>query len=216
MLTSPPSADVIAGPQLTAFVYAVIADGNLVYALIGVRALSQLATPLMKGVISRQFAPHRQGELFGVLSSLYTLTSFVGPLLFNSLFAYLASQRPGAGSVASVMAELLHTNGPGLIYYLVSAITLASLGVSCVVFSVWRDHSTLHGHQPAGVKVVDEKGADDARWRHVDELYHDDDEGEAEGDEEEVVARQYQRVLVITESSEPRADFNATTAQSVN
>jgi hypothetical protein len=204
--------------QLTAFVYAIITDGNLVYALIGVRALSQLATPLMKGVISRQFAPHRQGELFGVLSSLYTLTSFVGPLLFNSLFAYLASRRPAAGSVAPVMAELLHTNGPGLIYYLVSGITLASLGVSCVVFSVWRDHTTLHGHQLAGVKVVDEKGADagDERWRHVDEVYDDDDEGD---EEEEVVAkqgRQYRRVLVITESSEPRADFNARTDPSVN
>jgi hypothetical protein len=175
-----------------------------VYVLIGVRALSQLSTPLMKGLILRQFPAHQQGELFGVLSSLYTLTSFLGPLLFNSLFSRLTSTPTPWLTVIALVMDLLHTNGPGLIYYLVSGITLASLCVSCVVFCVWHDHTTL----PHTAKAVGEEDSYEAG--------DGEDEEEAQKEKRERTAWQYQRVLVISKSSEPQAYYSAQTAQSVN
>lgn len=128
------------------------------------------------GVMSRQYKAEQQGELFGVLSSLYTLASFVGPLIFNTLFSCFASIEVSIPSDSSRhyvekavlwLMAVLHSNGPGLIYYLVSIITLVSLCVSCAVFMLWKDRTAV---SPLDVIIEEEDPTQDdydARGRIV-------------------------------------------------
>lgn len=50
--------------------------------------LGGIAGPAIQGLISNQVPPTEQGELQGALTSLVSLTSIIGPLIMNNLFAY--------------------------------------------------------------------------------------------------------------------------------
>lgn len=52
---------------------------------------SLLMTALLRGLISRQVEPNKQGELQGGLTCLVSLAGIVGPLTLNSLFSYFVS-----------------------------------------------------------------------------------------------------------------------------
>ncbi len=50
--------------------------------------LGGLGGPALQGIISNQVPPNEQGELQGALTSLISITSFIGPLIMNNLFSY--------------------------------------------------------------------------------------------------------------------------------
>ncbi len=53
--------------------------------------LGGIAGPALQGIISAQVPPNEQGELQGALTSLMSVTSIIGPVLMNSLFAYFTA-----------------------------------------------------------------------------------------------------------------------------
>jgi len=63
----------------------------MMYAIIPVYCLGGTAGPALQSVISSQVQPDQQGELQGGLTSLMSLTSILGPLIMNNLFAYYSS-----------------------------------------------------------------------------------------------------------------------------
>ncbi|MFA9214874.1 MAG: TCR/Tet family MFS transporter [Candidatus Methylacidiphilales bacterium] len=54
--------------------------------------LGGIAGPALQGLISNQVPATEQGELQGALTSLISLTSIVGPLIMNNLFAYATAE----------------------------------------------------------------------------------------------------------------------------
>ena len=54
--------------------------------------LGGITGPALQGLISNQVPANEQGELQGALTSLISLTSIVGPLIMNNLFAYATSK----------------------------------------------------------------------------------------------------------------------------
>lgn len=63
--------------------------------------LGGICGPALQGIISNQVPDSEQGELQGALTSLISVTSIIGPLIMNNLFAYFTSTKapvyfPGA------------------------------------------------------------------------------------------------------------------------
>ncbi|MEN2283353.1 TCR/Tet family MFS transporter [Algoriphagus sp. SE2] len=63
--------------------------------------LGGISGPALQGIISSQVPSNQQGELQGALTSLVSLTSIIGPLMMNSIFAYFSTDQapfylPGA------------------------------------------------------------------------------------------------------------------------
>lgn len=63
--------------------------------------LGGISGPALQGIISSQVPSNQQGELQGALTSLISLTSIIGPLMMNSIFAYFSTDQapfylPGA------------------------------------------------------------------------------------------------------------------------
>lgn len=54
-------------------------------------SLGGICGPALQGIISSEVPPTEQGELQGALTSLMSVTSIIGPLLMNNLFAYFTS-----------------------------------------------------------------------------------------------------------------------------
>lgn len=54
-------------------------------------SLGGICGPALQGIISSAVPPTEQGELQGALTSLMSVTSIIGPLLMNNLFAYFTS-----------------------------------------------------------------------------------------------------------------------------
>ncbi|NOV20213.1 MFS transporter [Ensifer adhaerens] len=75
--------------------YAVVWQGWMVYAVIIATALEGLADPPLRSIASAHVPPSAQGELQGALTSISSLTTMVGPLIFTQIFEYFT--RPGAG-----------------------------------------------------------------------------------------------------------------------
>ena len=78
--------------------------------------LGGIAGPALQGIISKQVPDNEQGELQGALTSLMSLTSIIGPLVMNNLFAYATNKNsliylPGAsfylGAVLMIIAVFL-------------------------------------------------------------------------------------------------------------
>jgi DHA1 family tetracycline resistance protein-like MFS transporter len=76
--------------------------------------LGGISGPALQGIISAQVPSNEQGELQGALTSLASLTSIVGPVMMNSIFAYFSSDE------APIYL-------PGASFYLASIFTVVSL-----------------------------------------------------------------------------------------
>jgi MFS transporter, DHA1 family, tetracycline resistance protein len=81
--------------------------------------LGGIAGPALQGIISSEVPANEQGELQGALTALMSLTSIIGPLLMNNLFAYFADPTtsryfPGAafltGAILIVIGILFAIN----------------------------------------------------------------------------------------------------------
>lgn len=96
--------------------YAAAWQGWMVYAVIVATALESLADPPLRSIASAHVPPSAQGELQGALTSISSITTIVGPLIFTQIFGYFTS--PAAAYAFS-----------GAPYILASCLIVAGLGV---------------------------------------------------------------------------------------
>lgn len=73
---------------IAAFGYAAAWDGWLVYAVIVATCLEALADPPLRSLAAAKVPPSAQGELQGAMTSLFSITSIITPLLYTGIFAW--------------------------------------------------------------------------------------------------------------------------------
>ena len=71
----------------SAFGYAAAWQGWIVYVVIGATCLEALADPPLRSLAAAKVPPSAQGELQGALTSLFSITSIITPLLYTGIFA---------------------------------------------------------------------------------------------------------------------------------
>jgi MFS transporter, DHA1 family, tetracycline resistance protein len=99
-------------------------QGWMMFAFLIPYCMGGIAGPALQGIISNQVPANEQGELQGALTSLVSITSIIGPLIMNNLFAYSTAK----GSLFYL---------PGAAFYLAAAMILLGLFL-CI--------RTLSGH----------------------------------------------------------------------
>ncbi|MGH6859470.1 MAG: TCR/Tet family MFS transporter [Phyllobacterium sp.] len=80
--------------MLAFFGYAGAWQGWMVYAVIVATCLESLADPAMRSIASAKVPSSEQGELQGAMTSLFSITNIVGPLIFTQMFALFTA--PGS------------------------------------------------------------------------------------------------------------------------
>lgn len=88
--------------------FAFASSSWMMYAFLIPYCLGGLAGPALQGYISNHVPANEQGELQGALTSLISVTSIIGPVLMNGLFAYFTSAEtpyyfPGAPFILASM-----------------------------------------------------------------------------------------------------------------
>ena len=73
--------------------FAFASQGWMMFVFLVPYCLGGIGGPAMQGIMSNQVPDNEQGQLQGALSSLMGITSFVGPLIMNNLFAYFTSDK---------------------------------------------------------------------------------------------------------------------------
>ncbi|MBJ6134167.1 TCR/Tet family MFS transporter [Ochrobactrum sp. Q0168] len=68
--------------------YAVAWEGWMVYAVILMTALEGFADPPLRSIAAGKVPPSAQGELQGALTSVSSITTIIGPLIFTQLFSH--------------------------------------------------------------------------------------------------------------------------------
>jgi MFS transporter, DHA1 family, tetracycline resistance protein len=72
------------------FLFSFASSGWMMFAILIPYCLGGVAGPAVQSVISEQVTPSEQGELQGIITSIMSLTSIIGPLIMNNLFAYFS------------------------------------------------------------------------------------------------------------------------------
>jgi len=68
--------------------YAFAWEGWVVYVVIVLTVMENIADPPLRSIAAGKVPPSAQGELQGALTSLSSITTIVGPLIFTQLFGY--------------------------------------------------------------------------------------------------------------------------------
>ena len=68
--------------------YAAAYQGWMIYAVIVLTALESLADPPLRSIASARVPPAAQGELQGALTSVSSITTIIGPLIFTQVFSH--------------------------------------------------------------------------------------------------------------------------------
>ncbi|MEJ0056466.1 MAG: TCR/Tet family MFS transporter [Bacteroidota bacterium] len=97
--------------SLGLLMYAFATQGWMMYAFTVVYCLGGIAGPALQGVMSGVVPPNAQGELQGGFTSLMSLTSIIGPVIMNNLFAFFTAADapvyfPGAAMLLGCMFTL--------------------------------------------------------------------------------------------------------------
>ncbi|MFD1882392.1 TCR/Tet family MFS transporter [Paracoccus pacificus] len=87
-------------------------EGWLIYAIIMASALESIADPPLRSLASARVPPSAQGELQGAMTSLSSLTTIIGPLLFTQAFFRFSgpeavAEFPGAPFVLAALFMLI-------------------------------------------------------------------------------------------------------------
>ena len=98
----------VAGMILFAFAN----QGWMMFAFLVPYCLGGIGGPAMAGIMANEVPNNEQGELQGALSSLTSITAFLGPLLMNNLFAFFTGDKapftfPGMPFIAGGLCGLL-------------------------------------------------------------------------------------------------------------
>ncbi|TGS35832.1 tetracycline resistance MFS efflux pump, partial [bacterium M00.F.Ca.ET.180.01.1.1] len=72
----------------SAFGYAFASQGWMVYAVIVVGCLEALADPPLRSLAAAKVPPSAQGELQGAMTSIFSITSIITPLLYTGIFSW--------------------------------------------------------------------------------------------------------------------------------
>lgn len=78
----------LAFTALAAFGYAASWQGWMIYVVIGVTCLEALADPPLRSLAAAKVPPSAQGELQGAMTSIFSITSIITPLLYTGIFAW--------------------------------------------------------------------------------------------------------------------------------
>lgn len=100
-------------------------EGWMVFVVILVACLEGMTDPALRAITAAGVPPSDQGDLQGTLTSLSSVTSIVGPLMFSSIFANFSG--PGAG---------IHF--PGAPYFAAAALTALGLAIFVLRVPHWR------------------------------------------------------------------------------
>ncbi len=92
--------------------YAFATQGWMMYAVTVIYCCGAIAGPALQGIMSGIVPPNAQGELQGGFTSLMSLTSIVGPVMMNNLFAFFTSAQapiyfPGAAMLMGAVLTLI-------------------------------------------------------------------------------------------------------------
>ncbi len=90
--------------------YAAAYQGWMVYAVILLTALESLADPPLRSIASARVPPSAQGELQGALTSVSSITTIIGPLIFTQVFSHFTGPLAPvifAGAPYAVAAAIL-------------------------------------------------------------------------------------------------------------
>jgi DHA1 family tetracycline resistance protein-like MFS transporter len=68
--------------------YALAWEGWIVYAVILATTIENIADPALRSIASAKVPPSAQGELQGAMTSLTSLTTIIGPLIFTQAFSH--------------------------------------------------------------------------------------------------------------------------------
>ena len=74
--------------MLSLLLFGFATAGWMMYAILLPYALAGIAGPALQAIMSLEVPANEQGELQGGLTAVMSLTSIVGPLIMNNLFAY--------------------------------------------------------------------------------------------------------------------------------
>lgn len=72
--------------------FAFASESYMMFLILIPYCLGGIGMPALQGIVSNQVPHNEQGELQGALTSLMSVTSIIGPLLMNNLFAYFTSK----------------------------------------------------------------------------------------------------------------------------
>lgn len=89
----------LAFAALSAFGYAVAWQGWMVYVVIAATCLEALADPPLRSIAAAKVPPSAQGELQGAMTSIFSITAIITPLLYTEIFAWFT--RPDAPVIFS-------------------------------------------------------------------------------------------------------------------
>lgn len=78
-----------------------------VFAMMPLIALGGIGTPALQALAARQVEPARQGQFQGVLASVVSLASVIGPLAFSSFYVMVQQDWPGAVWLSVVAVHAL-------------------------------------------------------------------------------------------------------------
>jgi DHA1 family tetracycline resistance protein-like MFS transporter len=93
--------------------YGSATQGWQMYAIMLTTSVGFMAQPALQGMISRQVAPTRQGEMQGALTSLYSLALIAGPIIANGTFSYFTGPAT--------------THIPGIAFYIAGVFILTAI-----------------------------------------------------------------------------------------
>jgi DHA1 family tetracycline resistance protein-like MFS transporter len=68
--------------------YAFAWEGWVVYTVIVATVMENVADPPLRSIAAGKVPPSAQGELQGALTSLSSITTIIGPLIFTQMFSY--------------------------------------------------------------------------------------------------------------------------------
>ncbi len=92
----------IVGESLACVALAMAGQGWMLFALLPLFVLSGLSVPALQAILSAEVGEEHQGRLQGVLSSVVSLATVVGPLLFSLVYARSRGSWDGAAWVVAV------------------------------------------------------------------------------------------------------------------
>lgn len=73
--------------------FAFASEGWMMYVFLLPYCLGSICTPALQSMLSRQVPAGEQGSLQGALASLASVSTFIGPLIMNNLFAFFISDK---------------------------------------------------------------------------------------------------------------------------
>jgi DHA1 family tetracycline resistance protein-like MFS transporter len=92
--------------MVAAFGYAAAWQGWMIYVVMVSRCLEALADPPLRSLAAANVAPSAQGELQGAMTSLFSITAIITPLIYTQIFAaFTGPNAPCPSSVAHPMCQ---------------------------------------------------------------------------------------------------------------